>query len=387
MSTCHLFFFIDACGAEVVRPFPAFTDLAPRWKPLRSVFGYSSACVPSILSGLYPEEHGHWSFFTRAAPGAGLQVPWWVKALPAGLRDRGRVRGRLSRPVGRANGITGYFQLYQMPLDELHRYGHCEPRDIFAPGGLNRGSTFIDDLAHTPIRSWVADWHRSEAENWADMERQAADRRPGVLFMYAASLDAWLHDHTRQHAGLEGELRAIRTSIERVLAAARNSHDTVRFSMFSDHGMCTVHRHVDPFPLLARTGLRMHRDYQCVIDSTMVRIWCDDAARKAVIREALAACRELRLLDPDWLARERCAFPDDRFGQDIWLAEPGVLLVPSHMGKKPLAAMHGYDTAHADSDAVLLTDDPQADADDIVGITAIIRRAIAEQRAAAGTAT
>lgn len=382
MSRLHLFFFIDACGAEVVRPYPSFTDLAPRWKPLRSVFGYSSACVPSILAGSYPQDHLHWSFFTRAEPGKGLKIPWWIRAIPAPLRDRGRVRGRLSRHVAAANGITGYFQLYQMPLEHIHRYGHCEPRDIFAPGGLNRGTTFIDAMAASPIRWWVADWHRSEAENWSAMEKAAADPGNGVLFMYAASLDAWLHDHTRQHASLEGELRQIRAQIERVIAAGRAHHDEVLFSVFSDHGMCTVTRHLNVFPVLEATGLRMHEDYQCVIDATMVRVWCDDPAKRARIRDALSTCRQLRLLDADWLAREHCAFPDDRFGQDIWLADPEVLLVPGHLGTQPLAAMHGYDPAHPDTDAVLLTNDPHADADDIVGVNALIRRAIAEQSAA-----
>ena len=90
MARCHLFFFIDACGAEVVRPFPSFTDLAPRWKAARSVFGYSSACVPSILSGLYPEQHLHWSFFTHRA-NHGLRVPRWLRLIPSALRERGRV--------------------------------------------------------------------------------------------------------------------------------------------------------------------------------------------------------------------------------------------------------------------------------------------------------
>jgi len=384
VSVCHVFFFIDACGAEVVRPYPAFTDLAPRWQSLRSVFGYSSACVPSILSGLYPEQHLHWSFFQRPVGRPGIAVPWWIKALPRMVRDRGRVRNQLSKAVARHNGITGYFQLYQMPLEQLHRYAHCEPRDIFSPGGLNQGTTFIDTLAATPIHSWVADWHKTEADNWQHMESQAADRRSGVLFMYAASLDAWLHDHTRQHAGLETELRLIRSHIERVLAVAKANHDEVFWHMFSDHGMCTVDRHVQVLPLLERTGLRMHIDYQCVVDSTMVRLWCDDPGHRTLLRDALATCREIRLLDHTWLAKEHCAFPDDRFGQDIWLADPGVLLVPSHMGSTPLAAMHGYDPAHADTDASYLTNVPTSQPSDIVGINKLIHQAIADVHQASG---
>ena len=41
MSRCSIFFFIDAMGAEVVRDQSVIRDLAPHFKPLRSVFGYS----------------------------------------------------------------------------------------------------------------------------------------------------------------------------------------------------------------------------------------------------------------------------------------------------------------------------------------------------------
>ena len=375
MTDCHCFFFIDACGAEVVRPWPVFTDLAPRWKSVRSVFGYSSACVPSILSGLYPEQHQHWSFFTHQS-GTGLKVPRWLSLLPASVRDRGRVRSALSRWVAKANGITGYFQLYQMPIDHLNSYGHCEPRDIFSPGGLNNGSTFIDRLAETKVSGWVADWHRPEAENWAGMRQAATNPTSRFLFMYAASLDAWLHDHTRNDRSLEGQLRTIRNNIESVLAAARANHDNVTFHVFSDHGMCSINRHLDPFPALERTRLRMHHDYHCVVDSTMIRIWCDDDKNRQCIRTAVESLPGMKHLDKAYLAKEHCDFPDQRFGQDIFLAEPGLLLVPSHMGRTPLLGMHGYDCDHPDSDASYLTNHPTAAPADIVAFNRIMLDAI-----------
>ena len=143
MGDCHLFFFVDAMGAAVIRGHPVIEDLG-RTAALRSVFGYSSACVPSILSGRWPEEHLHWSYFTYRGPGTGLKVPGWLRWLPPALRDRGRVRHHLSKAVARANGISGYFQMYLMPIDELHQYGHCEPRDIFSPGGVNAGTNWAE---------------------------------------------------------------------------------------------------------------------------------------------------------------------------------------------------------------------------------------------------
>jgi hypothetical protein len=47
-------------------------------------------------------------------------------------------------------------------------------------------------------------------------------------------------------------------------------------------------------------------------------------------------------------------WPDGRFGHAVFALEPGVLLNPSHMGKVPLAGMHGYRPDHPDSNAAVL---------------------------------
>jgi hypothetical protein len=51
---------VDACGWEISKDRPFLRALAPARKRLSSVFGYSSTCVPSILSGRWPDEHGNW---------------------------------------------------------------------------------------------------------------------------------------------------------------------------------------------------------------------------------------------------------------------------------------------------------------------------------------
>ncbi|MBA3846671.1 MAG: alkaline phosphatase family protein [Planctomycetes bacterium] len=379
MSDCHLFFFVDAMGAAVIRGHPVIEDLG-RTAALRSVFGYSSACVPSILSGRWPEEHLHWSYFTYRGPATGLKVPRWLRWLPPAVRDRGRVRHHLSKAVKRANGIAGYFQMYMMPIDQLHQYGHCEPRDIFQPGGMNTGGNIADLIAASgaaPGTTWIADWHHQPDENWAAMRAKAADPKCRFMLMYDAAMDAWLHDHTRESPLLDARLGEVRRELDAVLAAARAAHDRVLFYVFSDHGMCTVRRLVDLFPALERTRLRMHADYHCVIDSTMVRAWYHGDERvRATVRDALSGIDGLRLLTPDEMKRERCAFPDNRFGDDFWLADPHVLLVPSHLGTVPMKGMHGYSCDHEDSDASFVTNDPAAAPRTIVDVYRLMADAV-----------
>jgi hypothetical protein len=44
----------------------------------------------------------------------------------------------------------------------------------------------------------------------------------------------------------------------------------------------------------------------------------------------------------DELKRLGTYFPDGAFGELIFLVKEGVLIVPSHMGERPIRAMHGY---------------------------------------------
>jgi len=53
------------------------------------------------------------------------------------------------------------------------------------------------------------------------------------------------------------------------------------------------------------------------------------------------------------------AFFEDRyFGELIFLVQEGVLIVPSHMGERPIRAMHGYHPTDKHSYASLLTNQP-----------------------------
>ncbi|MCK5619391.1 MAG: nucleotide pyrophosphatase, partial [Candidatus Krumholzibacteria bacterium] len=52
---------IDALGWEIAERFEFCKGLSLRRAPLGTVLGYSSAAIPSLLSGALPSEHGAWA--------------------------------------------------------------------------------------------------------------------------------------------------------------------------------------------------------------------------------------------------------------------------------------------------------------------------------------
>src|SRR5881394_536681 len=59
----HVFVLIDALGWRLLEGRDFLSDLLPHRTPLRTVLGYSSGAIPTILTGLPPALTGHWNLF------------------------------------------------------------------------------------------------------------------------------------------------------------------------------------------------------------------------------------------------------------------------------------------------------------------------------------
>ena len=115
-----LFIFIDAFGWEEKQRHPEFLKgLIQDSKPLETILGYSSACDPSIISGLTPGEHGLWSSYYYDPEISPFKWTRFLQALPDSIFRRGRVRNQMSKWMKKICGFTGYFQLYAVPFKHL----------------------------------------------------------------------------------------------------------------------------------------------------------------------------------------------------------------------------------------------------------------------------
>ena len=135
----------------------------------------------------------------------------------------------------------------------------------------------------------------------------------------------------------------------------------VWFYLCSDHGMVDVTEHVDVMARVDALPLVRGRDYLAFYDSTFARFWWRTPGAREQVRAALAAEPRGRWLEPEELRREGADVPGAVYGDDLFLMRPGALLVPSFMGSRPVAAMHGYDAAHPDMVALLASNRPLPD--------------------------
>lgn len=350
-----LFVFIDACGWEIIRDHPFARDVAPLRRPLRSVFGYSSACIPSILSGRWPSEHRNWCYFVHDpanSPFKALKPLGW---LPRWITSRRIFRRYLSKLMRGPLGFKGYFDLYNLDFGQIGRFDFTEKKSPLQPRGMNRGPNIFDYLVEQGIPYHVSTPARGEDGNLADLQAQIAAESVDFAFLYWPDLDGLMHRVGNDAADVPAKLARYETRLASLMATAREHYDEVKLYIFSDHGMANCTRTLDLRRRLAALEAVPAKDYAVVYDSTMARFWFFNEKARAEVTAALGKVIEGRVLPDDELDELGTLFPDRYFGELIFLVEEGVLIVPSDMGEKPLAAMHGYHPDAPHSYAALLT--------------------------------
>jgi hypothetical protein len=348
-----LFIMVDACGWEIIKQDPFLAHVAPHRKKLTSVFGYSSTCIPSILSGCWPVQHRNWCYFVYDPARSPFRSLRHLRWLPRALTSRRIFRRWLTRFVKVRLNFRGYFDLYNIPFKHISLYDFTEKKSPLRPNGMNRGDNIFDFLEKKEIPYYVSDPARTETENLTELVQQIRKEQIDFAFLYWPELDGLLHRLGNDSPEIGPKLRQYERWIQELLMAAENHYSEVHLYVFSDHGMANCDERLDLQARIDALPARIGKDYAVVYDSTMARFWFFNEATRRAITSSLLGVTEGRILPDEELEGLHTLFPDRYFGELIFLVREGVLIVPSHMGERPIRAMHGYHPSEKHSYAAL----------------------------------
>jgi hypothetical protein len=354
-SVLPLFVFIDALGWEIVRNEPFARFCAPYRRRLTSVFGYSSACVPSILAGTWPVEHRNWCYFVydpKNSPFRSLRHLGW---LPKAITSRRIFRRWLSKFVKVQLKFRGYFDLYNIPFKHISLFDFTEKKSPLKPGGMNRGGNIFDFLQQREIAYHCSEPTAGEERNTDALVNDIRSEEVDFAFVYWPELDGLMHMLGNRSPEVGTKLRIYEERLQRVLKVAHEHYSEVRLYIFGDHGMANCTEYLDLRSKVNALELKMGRDYAVVYDSTMARFWFFNDRARVEITRLLDQVPQGRILPDEELRELKTLFPDRYFGELIYLVKEGVLIVPSDMGERPIMAMHGYHPNEKHSYAALLT--------------------------------
>jgi len=357
-----IFLFIDALGWKTVKETKFLQDLLPHRRKIQMQFGYSCTAIPTILSGLPPSEHQHLGLFNYSPERSPFKHLGFIgKYLmhPRSFWSRGRVRNVVSRLVKKLFGFTGYFQLYQADFSRLHLMDYSEKKDLFVAQGMAPHQNLYDYLEQTGIPFHISNWRKPAFENLETGLQLVEQEKVDFMFLYVANFDALEHDHPEEMDVLMPMLEHYEKAIRALMDAGKKHYENCEFTVFSDHGMTPLTGTIDPKTAIEKTDLVFGKDYGACFDSTVIRLFYHNKKAQEVIEKTLAPfVDKLRLVTKEE-EKEYGVYREDRFfGNAIYLAKPGIQIVPSDMALKPLNGMHGYDPADAYSEAAILSTEP-----------------------------
>jgi predicted AlkP superfamily pyrophosphatase or phosphodiesterase len=373
----QIFVLIDALGWRFVEGRDFLNDLLPYRSPLRTVLGFSSGAIPTILTGVPPAVTGHWNLFYYDPEGSPFR---WLKSaqfLPDAVLDH-RVTRKIVKELGRR--VLGMGPLFECSVSPrfLPWFNYVEKKNIYDPGGIIGSSSIFDQLTRKGISHRVYSYHHlSDAEIVRQAINDIQSREASFFFLYLSEMDMFLHMHCKEPDEIEKRMQWYDASLRRVFAAARQIDPDASMTVISDHGMTPVEHRYDVVKGIDDLGLKVAVDYLAVYDSTMARFWFFNDRAKQAIQKHLENLPCGRIVADQELRQLGVFFGDRRFGELIFLLHPGWLLAKSDFNGKGWMpnGMHGYHPEDSYSDAIFLSStEPPVPVQTIADVYACMQR-------------
>lgn len=352
----HVFVLIDALGWKVIESADFLNDLLPCRQPLRTVLGFSSGAIPTILTGLLPSQTGHWNLYYYDPKGSPFRWLRHFNFLPDRLLDNRYGRKLLKEMGRRMLGLGPGFQCLVRPK-LLPYFNWVEKRNIYGEKAISGAPSIFDQLAEKGIPYKVYSYHHHGDDEIVELaKRDIHAGQHQFFFLYLSELDHFLHEHCLEPERIAGKLESYAASLRAIYAAARERDPSMTFTVISDHGMTPVYNRYDIVRDIEALALRMPQDYLAVYDSTMARFWFFNERARRQVRASLEKVECGRILGEEELRDLGIHFSDRRFGELIFLVQPGWIFASSNFhGRWMPVGMHGYHPDDPWSDAVFLS--------------------------------
>jgi hypothetical protein len=341
-----ILYFADGFAWQYVQERPFMEDFWHKRRPLETLLGYSSTIMPAIVTGRKPQDTGIWTEYYFEPQRPSPTQRFFSRPRTAFMRPFVEVARLLLFRITRLYGYSAEHRL-RLPLGVSHlfsrhpiRYDEFPPIDLPVP-------TLVDVFRERGLRHefrYMADGLDSAAE-LSRLREQIDD--VDVIFYYDPTLDGGGHKTGASADALATPIAEIERFLRDAHSLLAEEGEEPEMMLFSDHGMTDVAETFDLFDRL--DGFELGRDYVAFVDSTFARFWFPTPTKRAAILDALDAAPGRFLSDED-MVRYGVDFEDRTvYGEEILVADEGVIFHPSYfapnlLGQQgyPDKAMHGY---------------------------------------------
>lgn len=243
----------------------------------------------------------------------------------------------------------GNASLYEIPTILLVNFDSCEKKLCFMEGYLTGiPSTF--EILNKNNRKWLYfGWsvfclniYNRKQINYIKYEISKC--KPEFVHIHIGNTDGIGHKFGPNSNEIKKDIEKIDKIIEEFYHFLSLQFDTINLIIYGDHGMVPIANTIDIWNLLENSNLKIGKDYVVFLDSPMARFWFKNKNAEKKIRDILAQIDCGKILTDQDYGKHRIRFKHQRYGELIWLANPGTLIFPNFFQRsQPAKGMHGYD--------------------------------------------
>lgn len=325
--------------------------------PLHPILGYSDSIRATIFTGTYPDESGYWMEYcyrpdeSPFKPASRFAA---IDAFPSDLAQRLLKFGLSKAVMPRVARRRGYETLHlrHFPFRAMPFLDYTLREPMMAPHALGVPTIFDRLTAAGMNWSYISSAERNRTELLRAVENVTPDT--DLLFVYLHQVDMASHLWGIESPRFWKAVQRTDALTGEVLSRARariGEHNTL---IFSDHGMSQIRNWV-AIPELLR-----HRDFGsrfcCALDATMVRLWYfdSDETLRDELRALVSGRFPGRFLGEQDLIDLHVHFSDRRYGDEMFLIEPGTVVHPNFHSYLRPKAMHAYHPDEPEQQGILV---------------------------------
>lgn len=355
MSKKTLILWIDACRYDYINQMPFLSSLTKRgnFGYLKQVIGYNSIFT-SFMTGLYPVSHGQFVAYCSGEQRPKIGRDKILKFTPNFIAPY-------------YFNLRRYFQGNDFSIPFIpYRYSksfNVAQDKFYHHQNLYSVKTLLNILDDNKLKFVFYNWpfvyenkgktklhfslSNSDSTRVKKFNYLIKEKDFDVHFLHLWDLDKYGHQFGPNSPQIVEKIKKEDELVKEVLKNFSWEKDNI--IIWSDHGMLPVIRTINII-----SNLPISSRYRFFLDSTMARFWFEDSQIKNRILDILNSSFG-HLLSEEEKVKFRINFFDNKFGDEIFLVNPGTLILPNFFQQKNLKGMHGYDLSDKDEWGILMS--------------------------------
>ena len=283
--------------------------------------------APMWFAGLYPESSDKWFLYWKSpstSPYRRIPIPNFT-SLTRHQKIRFAAQIMLNRIFKSGYGCAPY-----IPLNMVKSFDFSER---FAPWHTNYlpKATLFSIMREFGLQwLYIGTPGSNQRTNPIVENFRKSLRSQDFIWLHFGETDSTEHQFGPMSSERRSALRAIDLGIKEIYDILKKKYDVTNTIIFGDHGCIDVLNKVNILDYIKDIDACFDKSFTFFLDSTAARFWFDNKNVGKKIVQRLQDVKHGRFLTKDDLLENRCNFQHNKYGDLIWIADPGTIILPNY---------------------------------------------------------